>query len=280
MSRMNSDQIAAELLRLGATLYRSPMYAHTYQLPITGERVCVKRGQAGKPMARQPLVIHPRHRELPHWHSLQALAPAPNLAYHNADLHGFPLGKSGASKVGIAFDIASPQVLARFVQAMTDASSDTDGPMQRLQRAGAQALLQDDPLFVQAPETVRQQLVEARIGQGRFRQELLDWWQGQCAVTGVGLPEVLVASHIKPWAQADNSERLDAYNGLLLSANLDRLFDRGLIGFADDGRLLRASHVSDSDLARLGIADDARLRRLAPQHLPYLAYHRRAFGFD
>lgn len=278
MNRMNSDQIAAELQRLGATLYRSPMYAHTYELPVTGEKVCVKRGQKGRPMGRQPLVIHPRHRDMTHWGALLALSPAPNLAYRNADLHGFPLADTGASKVGIAFDIASPQDLATFVNVLTGVTRSTPDPMLDIQRAGAEDLLKEDPTFVDAPETVRQQLIEARIGQGRFRQELMAYWQRQCAVTGVAVDEALIASHIKPWAQSDNTERLDAYNGLLLSANLDRLFDRGLIGFADDGRMIRSARISDEDLARLGIAADARLRRVAPQHLPYLAHHRQAYG--
>ena len=278
MNRMNSDQIAAELQRLGATLYRSPMYAHTYELPATGERVCVKRGSAGKPMGRQPLVIHPRHRDLPHWSALLALSPDPNLAYHNADLHGFPLGNTGASKVGIAFDIASPQDLATFVNVLTGVTRFLADPMLDIQRAGAEDLLKEDPQFVDAPETVRQQLIEARIGQGRFRQELMAYWQRQCAVTGAAVAETLIASHIKPWAQSDNTERLDAYNVLLLSANLDRLFDRGLIGFADDGRLIRSGRISEADLARLGIAPDACLCRVAPQHLPYLAHHRQAYG--
>lgn len=280
MSRMNSDQIAAELLRLGAKLYRSPMYAHTYELPLTAEKVCVKRGGAGKPMQRQPLLIHPRHRDLPHWDALLALAPDPNLAYHNADLHGFPLGNTGASKVGIAFDVASPQVLALFVDVLTSVTRVAVDPMLHIQRAGAEALLKDDPQFIQALETVREQLIEARIGQGRYRQELMTWWQGQCAVTGAAVSEALIASHIKPWAKSDNTERLDVYNGLLLSANMDRLFDRGLIGFADDGRLIRSRRISDVDLACLGIQVDARLRRVAPQHLTYLAHHRQAFGLD
>lgn len=278
MNRMNSDQIAAELQRLGATLYRSPMYAHTYELPVTGEKVCVKRGQKGRPMGRQPLVIHPRHRDMTHWGALLALSPAPNLAYRNADLHGFPLADTGASKVGIAFDIASPQDLAAFVSVLTGVTRFLADPMLDIKRAGAEDLLKEDPTFVDAPETVRQQLIEARIGQGRFRQELMAYWQHQCAVTGAAVAETLIASHIKPWAQSDNTERLDAYNGLLLSANLDRLFDRGLIGFADDGRLIRSGRISDEDLARLGIAPDACLRRVAPQHLPYLAHHRQAYG--
>jgi HNH endonuclease len=60
-------------------------------------------------------------------------------------------------------------------------------------------------------------LVESRLGQGRFRQDLLSLWSRQCAVTGLGVAELLRASHIKPWRSSDNVERLDQYNGVLLA---------------------------------------------------------------
>jgi hypothetical protein len=84
--------------------------------------------------------------------------------------------------------------------------------------------------------TQREALVQARRGQGRFRQDLLQEWGG-CAVVGCTAPSVLGASHIKPWKKSSDEERLDAANGLLLSANLDALFNDGLVTFGDDGRM-------------------------------------------
>lgn len=72
-------------------------------------------------------------------------------------------------------------------------------------------------------------LVDARLGQGKFRSALDDIWGARCAVNGCDVREVLRASHIKPWRKASKNEKLDPENGLLLSANLDALFDRGLI---------------------------------------------------
>ncbi len=69
-----------------------------------------------------------------------------------------------------------------------------------------------------------------KAGQDVFRAALMDYWGGACVVTGIDLPAVLRASHAKPWAAcASDEERLDVFNGLLLVANLDALFDRGHI---------------------------------------------------
>ncbi|MFN2857939.1 HNH endonuclease, partial [Escherichia coli] len=84
-----------------------------------------------------------------------------------------------------------------------------------------------------------ERLVRQRVGQDRYRDALLAYWGGACAVTGVTVTETLRASHAKPWAECtDDTERLDAFNGFLLVANLDALFDRFLISFDGTGRLL------------------------------------------
>ena len=129
--------------------------------------------------------------------------------------------------------------------------------------------------------TTRQALVSARIGQGLYREQMLDIWHQRCAVTGCTLRSVLIASHARAWKESSDAERLDPYNGLPLTASIDKLFDQGLISFADDGSLLRDPALSDTDLAHLGMRLDARLRSecLHPRHLPYLAAHRAAHGF-
>jgi hypothetical protein len=89
-------------------------------------------------------------------------------------------------------------------------------------------------------ETERERLVAARVGQGKFRSDLLSRWQNSCAVTGSTTLAAVRASHCKPWRSATNAERLDPANGLPLLATLDALFDAGLITFLDNG-LLSAS---------------------------------------
>ena len=76
------------------------------------------------------------------------------------------------------------------------------------------------------PETVRQQLAQARVGQGLFRSNVLHI-EKVCRVTGVSDPNFLIASHIKPWKVSDNAERLDGSNGLMLAPHIDRLFEKG-----------------------------------------------------
>ena len=83
-----------------------------------------------------------------------------------------------------------------------------------------------------AQTTEVQRLVRQRVGQQAYRQAMLDYWGGACAVTGLAWPQALRASHAKPWAEcASCPERLDVFNGLLLSANLDVLFDSFLVSF-------------------------------------------------
>ena len=90
----------------------------------------------------------------------------------------------------------------------------------------------------------KQRMAAARVGQGQFRQSLIGLWNGMCAVTGLDCPALLKASHIKPWSTSNNNEKLDPYNGLLLSSNLDSLFDKGLISFNDDGSMLVSTLLS------------------------------------
>ena len=125
------------------------------------------------------------------------------------------------------------------------------------------------------PETERTREVRQRIGQDVFREALMDLWQGRCAVTGLALPpQLLRASHAKPWAKANHSERLDPFNGLLLSIHLDAMFDTGLIAFSDEGALLCSRHLDASVRRHFSISDGLQLRTHSPGHVPYLAWHR------
>lgn len=123
--------------------------------------------------------------------------------------------------------------------------------------------------------TEAEAVVRQRVGQDLFREMLMEYWDGRCAVTGIAVPELLRASHAKPWKDSSDEERLDVYNGLLLAVHLDALFDRGLIAFADDGAALVSPLLSDDVLAALGFAEGVPpLERVAEGHRRYLAYHR------
>lgn len=123
--------------------------------------------------------------------------------------------------------------------------------------------------------TERTHLAKARIGQGRFRADVINkWGRGEvCALTGTPVPELLVASHIKPWRKSSNAERLDWTNGLLLVANADRLFDRNLMSFSKRGdEYLSVLHPRvKADAAKLGLCDGMPLSTI---HLSETDMHR------
>jgi hypothetical protein len=126
------------------------------------------------------------------------------------------------------------------------------------------------------PQTTEaERLVVQRVGQDLFRQGLLDLWEGRCAITGLAVPELLRASHIKPWAEcASDAERLDAWNGLLLAPHLDAAFDRGFITVADDGAVVVSAALDAVARGLLGLDAPLRVRGLAEGHRAYLPWHR------
>ncbi|QWF19109.1 HNH endonuclease [Lysobacter capsici] len=125
--------------------------------------------------------------------------------------------------------------------------------------------------------TTKQQLILARHGQGSFRSRVIGRYK-KCVLTGVESPELLVASHIKPWrACSDSGERLSAENGLLLTPNADRLFDRGLLTFADDGAAKVSLALSPAELEKLGLAQACSdvVASFSEATREFLAFHRR-----
>jgi len=129
-----------------------------------------------------------------------------------------------------------------------------------------------------AQTTEVQRMVRQRVGQQAYRQAMMDYWGGACAVTGLALPQALRASHAKPWAEcASDAERLDVFNGFLLSANLDVLFDSFLVSFSEAGELMVSKAISPSDHQKLGLAKGMCLRWISAQHRPYLDFHRQRF---
>lgn len=125
------------------------------------------------------------------------------------------------------------------------------------------------------PETEREAVVMARRGQGIFKQRVMRI-ERSCRITGVTREEHLRASHCKPWRDASNEERLDGENGLLLTPTIDHLFDRGFIGFEDNGDLLVSPVADASSLVRMGI-DPKKTRNVgtfAIGQRRYLSFHR------
>lgn len=123
--------------------------------------------------------------------------------------------------------------------------------------------------------TEAERVIVQRVGQNIFRVGLMDYWEGHCAITGFAVPELLRASHIKPWADCDSDiERLDVFNGILLAPHLDLAFDRGFITLADDGAVIVSSELSKPDREVLGLHQPLRVSALAEGHRRYLPWHR------
>jgi predicted restriction endonuclease len=161
--------------------------------------------------------------------------------------------------------------------------SDLDQLYAMLQRASALARTMPNRVADQfrrekehlPQRTEAERLVVQRVGQDLFRAALLDYWQGRCCVTGLSVPSLLRASHIKPWAKcATDDERLDVFNGLLLAPHVDALFDDGWISFSDSGTLLISSVLPQEARVHLGVSDEWRVAGLKPGHATYLAFHR------
>jgi len=121
--------------------------------------------------------------------------------------------------------------------------------------------------------TFREQVVRARRGQGVFRSNVL-LREEYCRVTRVSEPRHLKASHIKPWRDANDVERLDGSNGLLLSPHVDHLFDEGYITFSPNQELVIVPEVCDKLLDAWGIDAGVRVGEFSKQQNAYLDYHR------
>ncbi|WP_288413868.1 HNH endonuclease [uncultured Acinetobacter sp.] len=120
-----------------------------------------------------------------------------------------------------------------------------------------------------------ERIVRQRVGQDIYRKAMLEYWGEACAVTGVSIPSILRASHALPWAKCEtDAQRLDVFNGFLLTANLDALFDRFLISFNKYGDIIISEKISEKDKVLLGLTSALKLRWVAEEHEKYLRIHR------
>lgn len=118
--------------------------------------------------------------------------------------------------------------------------------------------------------TTKSTLINARLGQGLFRMNLLSYWKC-CALTGYQNTDFLVASHIKPWRFSSNEERLDVFNGVLLLPNLDKAFDKGYITFTNKGKIRISEYLEKPKV--IGVEDKMSIK-FTEHHQEYLSYHR------
>ncbi len=182
----------------------------------------------------------------------------------------------GAANPERSFSAATERALCDLLgDAAALAQSLPNAPEQRFEKQ-LEAALAGAPLGA----TEVERLVRQRVGQDIFRESLMTYWGGACAVTGIALPELLRASHAKPWAECDSdAERLNVYNGVLLCAHLDALFDRFLLTFTQSGEALLSPMLTDETLRVLGLSRRLRLRWISPSHVHFLVWHRKRCSF-
>jgi len=124
--------------------------------------------------------------------------------------------------------------------------------------------------------TTKSQLVKSRRGQGIFKSNVRLNEKG-CRVTGITNIKHLIASHIKPWSESSDTEKLNGCNGLLLAPHIDHLFNNGMIGFSDDGDLIISSRLDVSVLKAWGIEKVLNVGKFKLEQKTFLAYHREKF---
>ncbi len=150
-----------------------------------------------------------------------------------------------------------------------------------IQERWERRLVRDIEQMTALPATEREQLIDARVGQGRFRGLVYER-ERACRVTRVDRPEHLIASHIRPWRHSDNDQRLDPENGLMLTPDVDHLFDRGFLTFTDRGRVVYSRAVDTTSLLRMGLEPDLMMDvgGFTSGQKEHLAFHRDEIFLD
>jgi hypothetical protein len=121
--------------------------------------------------------------------------------------------------------------------------------------------------------TSKTRLIQARLGQGKYRTDLFFVWEGKCCISGCDQKALLRASHIKPWRSCTDKERLDPMNGLLLTPNLDAVFDQGYISFDNNGEMVISNELDAKSISMLNIPKKFRLT-LNQKQGGFMEYHR------
>jgi hypothetical protein len=122
--------------------------------------------------------------------------------------------------------------------------------------------------------TERKGLVTSRVGQGAYRKSIIHRWEYQCAVTKFQKLDILIASHIVPWSESNDKERLDVNNGILLSPTYDALFDKHLISFENNGKIILSDNIEANAYKKIGVSGIEKIENLSQENQLYLERHR------
>jgi putative restriction endonuclease len=255
---LTQQEIVANLHQFGFIIDDTPVHISIIKHPNINEVCYLKKSD------HLPLVIHSKHvNQLKQLLTISGVhTGSDKVEYFNSNMKTFDKKiNTGQTCIyfGIHFGFDDEHALSAFLNCI-------------FPEAGIARPIDNNSVDIAQNDTEKPALTQVRIGQSKYRQNLLNYWKG-CAVTGCQVDELLLASHIKPWKD-DIEARLDVYNGLLLSPTLDLAFDKGLISFDHSGNILISSKLAVEDQLKLNISQSQCLRKLESQHQAYLAWHR------
>lgn len=261
--------------------------------PFTEKRLPPRRLRI--PQARVLLALVPKSGSktlpvLPRVELAKSAGFSPTSGTINRALHGIPKGSSsghphkGLLALGLLECIDRNGITGYRItpSGLNAAGEYADLPKMRDKTICINSRYLDDLTEIEQQRidvTTKTALTDARLGQGKFRSQVLQTWEYRCAVTGSAIDQAIRASHIKPWREATNNERLDPDNGLPLIASLDALFDAGLISFGPSGKLLASAKLTRAERKIYGIVGRSLRKKPTPRMARYLAYHRAKHGF-
>jgi 5-methylcytosine-specific restriction protein A len=181
------------------------------------------------------------------------------MEFYDADYFETP-DKNNSLRIGIRFFLNRIGVSIPVYPKQFDLSAVADDPM--------------DIHYANTPTvTERSGLVTSRVGQGAYRKRIIHRWEYKCAVTNFNKLDILIASHIVPWAQSNDMERLDVHNGILLSPTYDALFDKHLITFDNNGKIILSDKIETSAYQKIGVTGKEQIHDLSLYNVNYLEKH-------
>jgi hypothetical protein len=184
-----------------------------------------------------------------------------------------PIQTNGNGNQGIYLAEISNQLGNTLLSLIELANNGTSEAMTDIDIAIAEKAQERDIELAPIANTQKRQLILARVGQGEFRINVQKI-ESKCRVTGLSDSSFLIASHIKPWKDSSNKERLDGHNGFLLSPHVDKLFDKGWISFSNQGHLL-VSKKEIHEILRIWVINaDISVGTFTDRQKEYLEYHR------
>lgn len=255
---------------------------------ITGQHVYINNYSGEK---YSTLIIDPKYESERNLFLSISGVKSSDLKYHNEHMKQFPkrVNKVNPIPYGIPFGFDNNDSCKNFIEKLIgksvvislDVNEEIDNQQKSLFGISEDVAYSDaiedienqQMSFSGLSETEKNAVIKSRIGQGLFRELLIQFWKG-CAITGIDYLPVLRASHIKPWRNSSNSERLDPENGLLLTPTFDVLFDRGFISFDDRGGILISKELDENLQESLGLHKEIKLREVSEGNKKYLSYHR------